>query len=112
VLRASDISFAYGAHDVLNDVSFAVPRGRIVGLLGPNGSGKTTLLRILAGTLAPAAGHVDIDGVDVATMSRREIARRLAVVPQETHSPLLPRARSRSNAAPSPHSAAARSSAS
>jgi iron complex transport system ATP-binding protein len=86
MLRAADISFAYGARAVLHDVSFTVPRGRIVGLLGPNGSGKTTLLRIVAGTLAPDAGRVQIDGADVASMSRREIARRLAVVPQETHS--------------------------
>jgi iron complex transport system ATP-binding protein len=63
-----------------------VGRGAIVGLLGPNGSGKTTLLRILAGILQPAAGQVTIDGEPIARLSRRELARRIAVVPQETHS--------------------------
>jgi iron complex transport system ATP-binding protein len=86
MLTVSDIVFAYGDHAILHGVSLAVPRGHIVGLLGPNGSGKTTLLRILAGTLTADRGRVEIDGVPVTSMSRRAIARRIAVVPQETHS--------------------------
>jgi len=66
-------------------VSFAVDHGGVVGLLGPNGSGKTTLLRILAGVLAPTEGRVTLDGVDLASIPRRARARRIAVVPQETH---------------------------
>jgi iron complex transport system ATP-binding protein len=87
MLRATDVSFAYGvrAHPVLERVSLVIERGTIVGLLGPNGSGKTTLLRVLAGMLHPTAGSVTIDGIDVATLPRRELARRIAVVPQETH---------------------------
>jgi iron complex transport system ATP-binding protein len=69
---------------VLDDVSLSVARGSIVGLIGPNGSGKTTLLRLLNGTLAPARGAVSLDGVALATLSRRDLARRVAVVPQET----------------------------
>jgi iron complex transport system ATP-binding protein len=71
---------------VLEDVSISVRRGAIVGLLGPNGSGKTTLLKILAGTLPPARGRVMLDGAAVNALSRRELARKIAVVPQETHS--------------------------
>jgi iron complex transport system ATP-binding protein len=71
---------------VLEDVSVSVPSGAIVGLLGPNGSGKTTLLKVLAGTLVPARGRVLLDGAAVGALSRRELARRIAVVPQETHS--------------------------
>ena len=85
MLQVTDVAFAYGDQAVLHGVSFAVPRGQIVGLLGPNGSGKTTLLRIMAGTLAPARGRVQIDGADVTAMARRDVARRIAVVPQETH---------------------------
>jgi iron complex transport system ATP-binding protein len=70
---------------VLDDVSLAITRGAMIGLLGPNGSGKTTLLRLLNGTLKPARGAVAIDGVPIATLSRRDLARRIAVVPQETH---------------------------
>jgi iron complex transport system ATP-binding protein len=89
MLEASRVTFGYGrggaAPRVLDEVSLAVPRGSIVGLLGPNGSGKTTLLRLLAGTLKPLAGHVSLDGVALGTLTRRDLARRIAVVPQETH---------------------------
>jgi cobalamin transport system ATP-binding protein len=76
---------AKAGHYVLSDVSLTVPRGAIVGLLGPNGSGKTTLLRVLSGTLAPMRGRVTLGDRPVASMSRVELARRIAVVPQETH---------------------------
>jgi iron complex transport system ATP-binding protein len=71
---------------VLEGVSFRVDRGLVVGLLGPNGSGKTTLIRIMAGLLAPAAGRTLLEGHPIATLTRRALARRVALVPQETHS--------------------------
>ena len=87
LLEAIDVSFAYErGRNVLDGVSLAVQRGTILGLLGPNGSGKTTLLRLLAGSLAPQRGRVAIDGARLATLARRELAKRVAVVPQETHS--------------------------
>jgi iron complex transport system ATP-binding protein len=86
LLQIGNVSFAYGEREVLRDITFAVPRGRIVGLLGPNGSGKTTLLRIIAGTLTPKHGGVRIGDADVSRLSRRDVAQRIAVVPQETHS--------------------------
>jgi iron complex transport system ATP-binding protein len=73
-------------HYVLRNVSLEVERGTIVGLLGPNGSGKTTLLRIVAGILPPLTGRVLINGHPIEQLTRRELARRIAVVPQETHS--------------------------
>jgi iron complex transport system ATP-binding protein len=87
-LAVDKVSFAYDNHarPVVDGVSLSVSRGAIVGLLGPNGSGKTTLLRLLSGTLVPDRGRVLLDGQAVAGMSRRDLARRIAVVPQETHS--------------------------
>jgi iron complex transport system ATP-binding protein len=86
LLRAADVTFAYrgAARPVLRGVSLQVPASGFVGILGPNGSGKTTLLRVLAGTLRPSNGSVTLDGVDVARVPRVELARRMAVVPQET----------------------------
>jgi iron complex transport system ATP-binding protein len=86
MLQATNVSFAYrhGAK-ALDDVSVAIPRGSIVGLIGPNGSGKTTLVRLLNGTLTPSRGSVSLDDVPLSTRSRRDLARRIAVVPQETH---------------------------
>src|SRR5204863_1919174 len=87
-LEASNVSFAYDGdgRDVVEDVSLAVPRGAIVGLLGPNGSGKTTLLRLMSGTLRPRRGRIALDAAPIDRLSRRELARLIAVVPQETHS--------------------------
>jgi iron complex transport system ATP-binding protein len=70
---------------VLRGASLDVPADGVVGILGPNGSGKTTLLRVLAGTLRPSSGRVTLDGVDLSRLSRSMMARRMAVVPQETH---------------------------
>jgi iron complex transport system ATP-binding protein len=69
---------------VVDHVSATIPRSGIVGILGPNGSGKTTLLRLLSGTRVPSGGQVLLDEVPLTKLSRRAVARRIAVVPQET----------------------------
>lgn len=85
MLRAADLTFGYGETPVVRGVSLDVPAGGFVGIIGPNGSGKTTLLRLLAGTRRPQRGTVHLDGVPLASLRRGDIARRMAVVPQETH---------------------------
>ena len=59
----------------VRDVGFSAPDGRITGLLGPNGAGKTTTLRMLAGLIRPDAGHMAVDGIDVARRPREALAR-------------------------------------
>ena len=84
-LTAERVSFAYrGGLPVLEEVSTSIPRGGLVGILGPNGSGKTTLLRILGGLLRPSYGRVSLDDTDLRTVPRASVARRMAMVPQET----------------------------
>jgi ABC-type cobalamin/Fe3+-siderophores transport system ATPase subunit len=68
--------------DALAGVSFEAQRGRMTAVVGPNGSGKSTLVRALLGRVPPVAGHVRVDGTDVATLDRRRLAQRVAVVPQ------------------------------
>jgi iron complex transport system ATP-binding protein len=77
------VSFGYGRHQVVRDATLQLATGEMVGLLGPNGAGKSTLLRLGAGALRPQVGAVRLDGVDIQRLSRREVARRLAVAPQE-----------------------------
>jgi iron complex transport system ATP-binding protein len=85
VLRADDVWFAYEERKpALAGVSVSIPADAVVGILGPNGSGKTTLLRLLAGTRRPQRGTVTLDGAPLDRASRARLARRLAVVPQET----------------------------
>src|SRR3954469_6411888 len=84
VLTVTDVSFGYGARLALKSVSLAIAPDRVVGILGPNGSGKTTLLRLLAGTRHPPSGSGTLDDTSMARVPRAALARRLAVVPQET----------------------------
>jgi iron complex transport system ATP-binding protein len=85
LLQADNVTFTYRRPDaVIDGVSLAIERGALVGILGPNGSGKTTLLRLLSGTLRPERGTVRLDGTDLREISRTALARRFAVVPQET----------------------------
>ena len=84
MLRVADVAFAYGRQPVLRDVSLDLAPGDLVGILGPNGSGKTTLLRLIGGLLRPSAGRIELDGCDLGALPRTELARRMAIVPQET----------------------------
>jgi iron complex transport system ATP-binding protein len=81
-LHADAVTAGYGERTVLHACTLRVARGDVVAIVGPNGAGKSTLLRALAGLLRPSSGSVRLDGVDIATLARRELARRIAVVPQ------------------------------
>jgi iron complex transport system ATP-binding protein len=86
MLQATDVWFGYDERKpVVRGVTLAVPPAAIVGILGPNGSGKTTLLRMLSGTRQPQRGSVTLDGAPLTGFTRAALARRMAVVPQETH---------------------------
>ncbi|WP_235738898.1 ABC transporter ATP-binding protein [Nocardioides alcanivorans] len=84
MIGAERLSHAYGDRQVVDGVSLTARPGRVLGLIGPNGSGKTTLLRMLYGSLRPSAGRVTIDDRPLASWSRRELARKVAVVVQES----------------------------
>ncbi len=79
-----DLSFAIDGQPILSEVSATIPRGAVVGLLGPNGAGKSTLLRLIAGIETPDAGAVHVGGAAVASLSRRDAARRIALLEQNS----------------------------
>ena len=83
LLAASGVSHAFAGTPVLTSVDLALRPGQLLLVVGPNGSGKTTLVRILAGVLAARSGEIELAERPLSTYSRREVARRLAVVPQE-----------------------------
>ncbi len=76
MLELDGICAGYGPHQVLRDVSLAVPDGKVVALLGANGAGKTTLLRVASGLLRPASGQIVLDGEDVTQASAVDLSRR------------------------------------
>jgi len=83
LLAVSGIGFSYRSKPVLHDISFTVGRGAVCGLLGPNASGKTTLLKCINGVLNPKEGEVRVNGMALGGMPRRQVARLMAVVPQQ-----------------------------
>ncbi|MEU7833118.1 ABC transporter ATP-binding protein [Nonomuraea sp. NPDC049129] len=83
-LEVSDVSYAYGADEVLHDVTFDVPAGGTVALVGPTGSGKSTLVQLLVRLVDPASGQVLLDGVDVRRLAYGGLAESVALVPQQT----------------------------
>lgn len=83
LLEVRHLNVWYGLTEVLRDVSFAVPEGSVVALLGGNGSGKTTILNALSGLVTPRAGSILLDGEETAGLSAdRIVRRRMAQVPQ------------------------------
>lgn len=89
MIALAGIYASYRDRAVLRDVSFSAGEGEFIGIIGPNGAGKTTLLKILTGVKKPSSGAVFVNGRNIATISRRETARMMAVVPQSSFVPPL-----------------------
>jgi iron complex transport system ATP-binding protein len=82
MINVSGIHVELGNREVLSDVSFDLAPGEFIGLVGPNGAGKSTLLRVMAGLLAPRYGKVGYGDADIASLTHRERALRVAWLPQ------------------------------
>jgi iron complex transport system ATP-binding protein len=83
-LELVGISVDIGGRRIVNDVHVTVPDGSFVGLLGPNGSGKSTIMKTIYRVNHPEAGQVLLDGQDLLAMRPKEVARRVAVLAQDT----------------------------
>jgi ABC-2 type transport system ATP-binding protein len=75
MIEAQGLSRRFGEHMAVQDVSFSVPEGEILGILGPNGAGKTTTIRMITGFLPPTTGQITVDGLDLFQESRRARGR-------------------------------------
>lgn len=84
ILKIDDIECSYGAVKVLDGLTFSIEGGSFTGIIGPNGSGKSTLLKSLSRVLKPVKGAVLLDEADLYSLDTRDVAKKMAVVPQET----------------------------
>ena len=89
VLTFQDISFGYGERKLFEGFSLAIPEGGITAVLAPNGCGKSTLLALAEGMLKPACGAVLLSGTDTLSLSAKERAGLLAMLPQVHRTPSM-----------------------
>jgi iron complex transport system ATP-binding protein len=80
MLRIRNLTCGYGNNPILNNINVTIEDGEFTAIIGPNGSGKTTLLRAISGIISPTAGEILFEGRNISGLSRRDIAKRLAVV--------------------------------
>ena len=83
LIRVEHLTKLYGSVRAVNDITFDVPKGEVLGFLGPNGAGKSTTMKVLTCFLAPTAGRAEVAGFDVYTQSL-EVRRRIGYLPEDT----------------------------
>jgi iron complex transport system ATP-binding protein len=86
ILEVKSLRAGYGNGDVIQNIDISLEKGGFACVLGPNGSGKSTLIKALQGLLKDVGGEVSVEGLDVFSLTRRELARRAAFVPQAAES--------------------------
>ncbi|ABV33808.1 MULTISPECIES: ABC transporter ATP-binding protein [Pseudothermotoga] len=87
MIQLSNLSFAYNGKPFINQIELLIEKAKITSIIGPNGSGKSTLLNLIAGLYKPHTGNVVIEGSDIFKISRKEIAKKLAIVFQQNYAP-------------------------
>lgn len=85
IIRTNNLQFNYGDKNILKDLSIDMEKGLFYSIIGPNGSGKTTLLKLLANTLPTTKKTIYIDNEDIHNITKKNIAKKLSVVPQITN---------------------------
>lgn len=82
MMQLTNVTAGYGREPVLRDISLTIPKGKVTVLVGPNGCGKSTLLRVAARLMEPEKGELRLDGQPAETLSQKEFARWVALLPQ------------------------------
>ena len=81
-MQVKDLTKRYDGKTVVNEVSFAIPKGKVISLIGPNGAGKSTVMGIISRLIAQDGGTVDFEGSDIRKWKSRELSKRLAILTQ------------------------------
>ncbi len=86
-LQTNSLHIGYGETRIVNDLNLSIPTGKITALVGANGSGKSTILKTMARIMKPMAGGVLLDGQSIHSQSTKQVARQLAILPQNPTAP-------------------------
>ena len=81
-LKAQQVEIGYGDHTIINNLDVEIPDGKVTSIIGPNGCGKSTLLKALSRLLTIKNGEIQLDGENIHTQSTKEIAKKIAILPQ------------------------------
>ncbi|AOH53829.1 ABC transporter [Peribacillus muralis] len=87
VINTQSLSLGYGDKLIINDMDLEIPKGEITVFIGANGCGKSTLLRSVARLLKPQGGSIALEGKEISSMSSKEVARKMAILPQSPTAP-------------------------
>ena len=84
-MKITSINKSYGAKHVVDDVSFELPKGKVVSFIGPNGAGKSTVLNIITRLISQDSGNVDFQGIELKKWKSKELAKKLAILTQQNN---------------------------
>ena len=84
-MNVQDLIKSYGHKTVVNEVSFEVPKGKVLSLIGPNGAGKSTVMGMISRLIARDAGVIQFEGEDLSKWKSKELARHLAILTQHNN---------------------------
>ncbi|MGX7024846.1 ABC transporter ATP-binding protein [Vagococcus hydrophili] len=86
-IETEKLTIAYDEHVIVDSLDLAIPEGKITSIIGPNGCGKSTILKTIGRILKRKSGHVLLDGADIAKITTKEIAKKMAILPQTPTAP-------------------------
>lgn len=85
MIQVKEITKKYGQKKVVDQVSMAIPKGKVTSFIGPNGAGKSTVLSMVSRLMKPDEGYVELEGQEVHSWNQKELARKLAILKQSNH---------------------------
>lgn len=87
ILRTEDLAISYGDVQIVEGLDLSIPSGKVTSIIGPNGCGKSTILKTMARMMKPKSGAVLLDGKAIHTQSTKEVAKKMAILPQSPEAP-------------------------
>ena len=84
-MRVQELTKQYDGKTVVDGVSFAIPKGKVISLIGPNGAGKSTVMGMISRLIAHDSGLVDFEGKDIGKWKSKELSKRLAILTQSNN---------------------------